>query len=67
VLLRLLPPRLALNRGFDAESGLMTQEAFFRVTDFVTSKVSLVKTLADMLAAIDGMASNGIGVARIKP
>lgn len=61
-LLRLLPPRLAGNRGFDAESGIMAQEAFFRVTDFVTSKVSLVKTLNDMLAAIDDMAGNGIGM-----
>jgi hypothetical protein len=60
-LLEQLPPRLAANRGFDAASGLMTQEAFFRVTDFVTSKVSLVKTLDDMLAAVDAMAANGIG------
>ena len=59
--LRLLPPRIAANRGFDAESGLMTQEAFFRVTDFATSKVSLVKTLDDMHAAIDVMAGKGIG------
>ena len=61
-LLRALPPRVASNRGFDAESGLMTQEAFFRVTDFVTAKVSLVKTLDDMLAAIDAMATHGIGM-----
>jgi hypothetical protein len=40
----------------------MTQEAFFRVTDFVTAKVSLGATLSSMLAAVDGMAARGIGL-----
>jgi hypothetical protein len=61
-LLQMLPPALASHRGFDAGSGLMTQEAFFRVTDFVTSRVSLLKTLGDMFAAVDAMAANGIGM-----
>jgi len=61
-LLGILPARIASNRGFDAGSGLMTQDAFFRVTDFVTSKISLVRTLDDMLAAIDDMAARGIGM-----
>ncbi len=61
-LLRLLPEKLSGLRGFDAQSGLMTQEAFFRVTDFVTGKVSLPATLASMLAALDGLAAKGIGL-----
>ena len=49
-------------RGFDAGSGLMTQEAFFRLTDFVTSKVSLPATLGNMLSGIDKLAGYGIGL-----
>lgn len=49
-------------RGFDAESGLMTQEAFFRVTDFITGKVSLPSTLGNMLSAIDTLAGYGLGI-----
>ena len=60
-LLARLDPRLKALRGFDADSGLMTQEAFFRVTDFVTGKVSLPATLGNMLSAVDGMAAMGIG------
>lgn len=54
--------RLGSLRGFNAESGLMTQDAFFRVTDFVTGKVSLPETLANMLAGIDALAGYGIGL-----
>jgi predicted amidohydrolase YtcJ len=61
-LLGLLPAKLHGLRGFDAAGGLMTQEAFFRVTDFVTGKVSLPATLASMLAAVDAMAAKGIGL-----
>jgi hypothetical protein len=61
-LLELLPEKLASLRGFDAGSGLMTQEAFFQVTNYVTGKVSLPATLASMLAAVDGMAARGIGL-----
>jgi len=49
-------------RGFDADSGLMTQEAFFRVTDVVTSKLSLPVTLGNLLFGIDSLAGYGIGL-----
>jgi predicted amidohydrolase YtcJ len=61
-LLAILPPALRSCRGYDAESGLMTQEAFFRTTDFVTGRVSLPATLTSMLCAVDGLASRGIGL-----
>lgn len=67
-LIALLRPKLVagkgagMPRGFDAESGLMTQEAFFRTTDFITGKVSLPETLGNMLAGIDRLAANGIGL-----
>jgi len=54
--------KLGKLRGFDADSGLMTQEAFFRVTDVVTGKVSLPATLGNMLSGIDTLAGYGIGL-----
>ena len=54
--------KLGSLRGFDADSGLMTQEAFFRVTDFVTGKISLPATLGNMLSGIDALAGYGIGL-----
>ena len=61
-LVALLRGKLASVRGFDADSGLMTQEAFFRVTDFATGKVSLPATLGNMLSGIDTLAGYGIGL-----
>jgi hypothetical protein len=61
-LLALLPDSVKSARGFAPESGLMTQEAFFRVTDFVTGSVSLPATLGGMLRAVDAMAAKGIGM-----
>lgn len=61
-LIGMLDEGLTRLRGFGAESGLMTQEAFFRVTDFVTGKVSLPATLGNMLEAIDRLAGYGIGL-----
>lgn len=49
-------------RGFDAETGLMTQEAFFKVTDVVTGMVSLPATLGNMLEGVDALADYGIGM-----
>jgi predicted amidohydrolase YtcJ len=61
-LLALLPRSVSSCRGFDAETGLMTQDAFFRATDYVTGTVSLPATLGSMLKAIDGLAARGIGL-----
>lgn len=61
-LLQKLPRKIMNERGYDAESGLLTQEAFFRATDFVTSTVSLPDTLARMLNCVDTMAAAGIGM-----
>jgi len=54
--------KLGTLRGFDADSGLMTQEAFFRITDYLTGKVSLPTTLGNMLSGIDKLAGYGIGL-----
>lgn len=61
-LIAILPRRLQSLRGWHAKSGEMNQEAFFAVTDFLTKKVSLPRTLRNMLRAVDGMAAKGIGM-----
>jgi predicted amidohydrolase YtcJ len=61
-LIALLPKRLQSLRGWHDQSGEMNQEAFFAVTDFLTKKVSLPRTLRNMLRAVDGMAAKGIGM-----
>jgi predicted amidohydrolase YtcJ len=62
VLITQVKEKLGKLRGFDADSGLMTQEAFFRVTDVVTGKVSLPATLGNMLSGIDALAGYGVGL-----
>lgn len=57
-----LPAGVKTLRGFHGDTGEMNQEAFFAVTDFVTKKISLPRTLANMLSAVDVMAGKGIGL-----
>ena len=40
----------------------MNQEAFFAATDFIIRKVSLPRTIGNMLRAVDDMADQGIGI-----
>jgi predicted amidohydrolase YtcJ len=61
-MIALLPARMRDLRGWHADTGEMNQEAFFAVTDFITRKVSLPRTLRNMLEAVDGMAEKGIGL-----
>lgn len=61
-LLKQLPAEVRTARGYNADSGLLEQEAFFLATDWVTSKVSLPQTLQGMLRAADGLAEKGIGL-----
>lgn len=57
-----LPAVIKTLRGFHGDTGEMNQEAFFAVTDFVTKKISLPRTLKNMLSAVDVMAGKGIGL-----
>ncbi len=61
-LLTLLKPKLEKVRGFNEDTGLFTQEAFFRAADYMTGKVSLPYTLGNMLSGIDRLAGYGIGL-----
>lgn len=61
-LIGMLPAKVKTLRGFHGDTGEMNQEAFFAVTDFVTKKISLPRTLRNMLSAVDVMAGKGIGL-----
>jgi predicted amidohydrolase YtcJ len=61
-MITLLPSKMKALRGYHEESGEMNQEAFFAATDFVTKKISLPRTLSNMLAAVDAIAEKGIGM-----
>jgi len=61
-MIAMLPDRIKTLRGFHYESGEMNQEAFFAVADLVAKKVSLPRTLRNMLCAVDEMALKGIGL-----
>jgi predicted amidohydrolase YtcJ len=61
-MIAMLPDRVKALRGWHEETGEMNQEAFFATTDFVTKKVSLHRTIRNMLRAVDGMAEKGFGL-----
>ena len=49
-------------RGYHPDTGEMNQEAFFKFSDDITSSLSLVDLMSNMQAAVDFMASRGIGM-----
>jgi len=57
-----LPKKIKQLRGFNTETGIMHQEAFFAITDYVTFSVSLYKTLKNLFHAVDLLAKQGIGM-----
>ncbi|MCL5807551.1 MAG: amidohydrolase [Deltaproteobacteria bacterium] len=61
-MISLLPKTVKALRGYHDDSGEMNQEAFFAVTDFVTKKISPLKTIRNMLLAADALAEKGIGM-----
>lgn len=61
-MIAMLPDKVKLLRGWHENTGEMNQEAFFATTDFITKKVSLPRTLRNMLRAVDDMAEKGIGM-----
>ncbi|MBI4350832.1 MAG: amidohydrolase family protein [Elusimicrobia bacterium] len=61
-MIALLPAGIKSLRGFHGDTGEMNQEAFFAVTDLVTKKISLPRTLRNMLTAVDELALKGIGL-----
>ena len=61
-LMNLLKDKIQNERGFHFESGEMNQEAFFKVSDYMTNSVSIPKLIKNMQKAIDYEAKQGIGM-----
>ncbi|MCK4667674.1 amidohydrolase family protein, partial [Candidatus Dependentiae bacterium] len=61
-MLELLPKELASLRGFNPDSGHLTQESYFKGTDFITNKVSAIKLIRNILKGFDIVAEKGIGM-----
>lgn len=49
-------------RGYHPDSGEMNQEAFFAVSDYISSSLSLPELVANMQRGMDYLASKGIGM-----
>lgn len=49
-------------RGYHPDTGEMNQEAFFKVSDYITNSLSMIELIKNMQEAIDFEASQGIGM-----
>lgn len=49
-------------RGYHPDTGEMNQEAFFKVSDYITGSLSLIDLIKNMQNALDFEAGNGIGM-----
>ena len=61
-LLKKLDNRISKLRGYHPETGEMNQEAFFAVSDYITSSLSLIELFKNMQLCIDFNAKMGIGM-----
>lgn len=60
-LLKRLDQKVKNLRGYHPDTGEMNQEAFFKFSDHITSSLSISELFVNMQAAVDFMASKGIG------
>ena len=61
-LLELVKSKVENLRGYHGDTGEMNQDAFFKVSDYVTNALSIPKLIGNMQKAADYMASRGIGM-----
>lgn len=61
-LLKLVDKKVKGLRGFHPETGEMNQEAFFAVSDYITSSIQIPALIRNMQKAVDYQASKGIGM-----
>ena len=62
VLLKKLDKKLSKLRGYHPDTGEMNQEAFFVVSDYISTSISVFKLLKQMQQAADFQAHRGIGL-----
>ena len=60
-LLKKIGPKVKNLRGYHPDSGEMNQEAFFKVSDYITGSLSVIDLFSKMQEAADFEASRGIG------
>jgi len=58
----IIPQKVHGMRGFDAQSGYITRDAYFASVDFITGKVPVPALIDNIVRAYDRMAANGIGM-----
>ena len=61
-LLKLIEDKIKGLRGYHPDTGEMNQEAFFAVSDYITSSISIPALIRNMQKAVDYQASKGIGM-----
>ncbi len=62
VLLKKIDKKVKGLRGYHPETGEMNQEAFFKVSDYVTNSISIIQLMKSMQRSMDYQASKGIGM-----
>lgn len=60
-LIKLFPEEVTKDPGFDAKTGWLYQNAFYKGVNFITAKVSPIALLQGMNAAAEALAEKGIG------
>lgn len=61
-LLNKVKEKVSMLRGYHPDTGEMNQEAFFAVSDYITSSLSIPELVRNIQEAIDYLASRGIGM-----
>ena len=61
-LLNRVKDKVSMLRGYHPDTGEMNQEAFFAVSDYITSSLSIPDLVRNIQKAIDYLASKGIGM-----
>ena len=61
-LLNKVKEKVSVLRGYHPDTGEMNQEAFFAVSDYITSSLSIPELVRNIQEAIDYLASRGIGM-----
>lgn len=61
-LLKLVDSKVKSLRGYHPDTGEMNQEAFFAVSDYITSSIQIPALIKNMQKAVDHQASKGIGM-----
>ncbi|MFU8795105.1 MAG: amidohydrolase family protein, partial [Dethiobacteria bacterium] len=58
----LLPLKVRSLPGFDLENGLLTREAFFAASDYISGQFPLPRLLKAIVKGFDTLAANGVGL-----